>query len=69
MATKKFKKPKFVLYGTSNGITKKFGTYNSKKEAVTAQGIHIIDLGNSGFEGRVKWNIKKKTSIRIKKKF
>jgi len=56
----KVKKQKFVLYGTSGKITKKFGTYNSKKEAVTAEGIHGINLENSGFEGRTRWTIKKK---------
>ena len=69
MAIKKFKKPKFVLYGKSGGVTKKFGTYDSLKEAGTAEGIHMIDLGNSGFEGKVEWFIKKKGSIRRKKKF
>lgn len=69
MAVKKFKKPKFVLYGTSGGVTKKFGTYDSLKEAGTAEGIHMIDLGNSGFEGNVVWSIKKKSSVRRKKKF
>ena len=54
------KKTKFVLYGTANGITKKFGTYDSQAEAETAEGLHGIELENSGFEGEVKWDIKRK---------
>lgn len=54
------KKSKFVLYGTANGMRKKFGTYDTKKEAETAMGVYGIDLENSGFEENVKWSIEKK---------
>ena len=64
----KCKKPKYILYGKSGGVKRRFGTYTSKIEAETASGLHKIDLENSGYEKDVKWDIKKACNIKKKKK-
>jgi hypothetical protein len=62
------KKQKYVLYGKSQGITKKFGTYNTRKECETASGVESINLQNSGYEKKVRWIIKKKPIKKSKKR-
>ena len=66
----KCKNPKFILYGKSRGIKRRFGTYSSEKEAGTASGLHKIDLENSGYENAVDWSIKEQCiSKKRKRKF